>query len=53
MARHRNYINGEWIDGSETTVNVNPSDLDDTIGEYAEADGARSRMPSPRPRQPL
>ena len=38
MARHRNYINGEWIDGLETTVNVNPSDLDDTIGEYAEAD---------------
>jgi aldehyde dehydrogenase (NAD+) len=29
-----NYIGGEWVKGSATTPNVNPSDLDDIIAEY-------------------
>jgi alpha-ketoglutaric semialdehyde dehydrogenase len=37
MTTHKNFINGEWIDGAETVANVNPSDLDDTIGDYAQA----------------
>jgi alpha-ketoglutaric semialdehyde dehydrogenase len=33
-----NYINGEWVPGSSWTPNRNPSDLNDVIGEYAQAD---------------
>ena len=36
MALHRNLIAGEWRDG-DAFVNVNPSDLNDVIGEYARA----------------
>ncbi len=32
-----NYINGEWVSGSEFIDNRNPSDLDDVIGRYAQA----------------
>ena len=42
MTIHKNYINGEWVDGAEIIVNVNPSDLDDTIGEYAQADARQT-----------
>ena len=37
MTRFDNYINGEWVAGSEYTPNHNPSDISDTIGEYAQA----------------
>ncbi|MDX3904363.1 MAG: aldehyde dehydrogenase family protein [Pigmentiphaga sp.] len=36
MARHPNLIGGEWRTG-EPFLNINPSDLDDIIGEYARA----------------
>ena len=39
----RNYIAGEWIAGATTTLNRNPSDLSDVIGEYAQADAAQAR----------
>ena len=39
--RFDNYINGEWVAGSEYCANVNPSELTDTIGEYAKADLAQ------------
>ena len=32
------YIGGEWVPGASWTANRNPSDLDDVIGEYAQAD---------------
>ena len=32
-----NYIAGEWVDGTHARQNINPSDLDETIGEYAQA----------------
>lgn len=32
-----NHIAGEWRAGSEATVNVNPSNTDDVIGEFARA----------------
>ncbi len=35
---YNNYIAGEWIAGLATVRNLNPSDLSDTIGEYAQAD---------------
>src|SRR3954468_21862730 len=40
--RFQNYINGEWVSGSAWTVNKNPSDLSDVIGEYGQADKAQT-----------
>ncbi|HEY4670461.1 MAG TPA: aldehyde dehydrogenase family protein, partial [Gemmatimonadaceae bacterium] len=40
--RFQNYINGEWVSGSAWTINKNPSDLSDVIGEYAQADKAQT-----------
>ena len=39
----RNYISGEWVGGTNATVNRNPSDINDVIGEYAQADAAQVR----------
>lgn len=39
-----NFVNGKWLAGHETTVNINPSNLDDTIGEYTLADAAQVGM---------
>ena len=41
--RHDNLIAGAWIAGASYAPNVNPSDLDDVIGEYARADAAQAR----------
>ncbi len=38
-----NYIGGEWVPGSAWTVNRNPSDLSDVIGEYAQGDAEQTR----------
>jgi len=38
MALHKNYINGEWVEGKGVRENINPSDLSDMVGEYAQAD---------------
>lgn len=35
MKEFKNYIGGEWLDGEGVTRNINPSDTDDVIGEYA------------------
>lgn len=42
MALHRNFINGEWLEGKGVRENVNPSDLTDIVGEYAQADKAQT-----------
>ena len=39
---HANYINGAWIDGVDVRANVNPSNLADIVGEYAQADAAQT-----------
>ncbi|MEN0105207.1 MAG: aldehyde dehydrogenase family protein [Pseudomonas sp.] len=39
--RFDNYIGGEWVAGASYSKNVNPSDLADVIGEYAQADAAQ------------
>ena len=41
MAQHNNLINGEWVAGASYTPNVNPSNVKDIIGEYAQADAAQ------------
>ncbi len=41
-AVHKNHIAGEWIDGASVSRNINPSDTDDVVGEYAQADAAQT-----------
>jgi aldehyde dehydrogenase (NAD+) len=35
---HRLWIDGEWVEGATVARNINPSNLDDLVGEYAHAD---------------
>ena len=41
-ALHKNYIAGERVDGVGVSRNINPSDTNDVVCEYAQADGART-----------
>jgi aldehyde dehydrogenase (NAD+) len=41
IERFGNYIAGRWVDGTTWSVNRNPSDTRDVIGEYAQADEAQ------------
>ena len=43
MTTHANLVAGKWISGPEANRNINPSNLDDLIGEYARADAAQAR----------
>ena len=38
----KNFIGGEWVDGSGVTRNINPSNTNDLVGEYARADKAQT-----------
>jgi aldehyde dehydrogenase (NAD+) len=38
MGLQQNFIGGTWIDGAAARDNVNPSDLSDVVGTYAQAD---------------
>lgn len=42
--RFENFIGGEWVAGATYSVNRNPSDLTDVIGEYAQADAAQTEQ---------
>jgi aldehyde dehydrogenase (NAD+) len=48
--RGHNYIGGEWLAGSTATADVNPSNLADVVGEYAQAnaDQAKAAIASAR-----
>jgi aldehyde dehydrogenase (NAD+) len=37
MTVSKNFIAGEWIEGVDAIANINPSDLSETIGHYAQA----------------
>ncbi|MBL8788935.1 MAG: aldehyde dehydrogenase family protein [Rhizobiales bacterium] len=39
---HKNFINGEWLDGASAKDNINPSDVSDIVGTYAQADKAQT-----------
>lgn len=39
-----NYIAGEWVAGGEINRNINPSNTDDVIGEYAYADAQQVQV---------
>ena len=38
---HHNLIGGEWVTAAHYAPNLNPSNLADTVGEYAQADAAQ------------
>ncbi|MCZ6488038.1 MAG: aldehyde dehydrogenase family protein [Gammaproteobacteria bacterium] len=38
---NHNYIAGEWVAGVTEIANINPSDLSDTVGLYAQADATQ------------
>ena len=48
------YINGEWQVGSDTIANINPSDVTETIGEFAQAssDQVKDAIAAARRAQP-
>jgi alpha-ketoglutaric semialdehyde dehydrogenase len=35
---HANFVAGEWLNSAQSTPNVNPSNTDDIVGEFAVAD---------------
>ncbi|UNG16658.1 aldehyde dehydrogenase family protein [Stutzerimonas zhaodongensis] len=39
--RYDNYIDGQWVAGKNYQANINPSNLSDVIGEYAQADASQ------------
>lgn len=48
------YINGEWQAGSDTIANINPSDITETIGDFAQAssDQVKDAIAAARQAQP-
>jgi alpha-ketoglutaric semialdehyde dehydrogenase len=40
--QHSNYINGQWVASGNWSKNINPSDINDVVGEYAQADQAQA-----------
>ena len=38
----KNFVGGEWVDGSALTRNINPSNTKDVVGEYAKGDKAQT-----------
>jgi aldehyde dehydrogenase (NAD+) len=39
---HKNFIAGEWVEGASAKDNINPSDVSDVVGSYAQADKAQA-----------
>jgi len=42
--QHSNYIAGEWVPGAAYSKNINPSDVSDVVGEYAQADKVQTEQ---------
>ncbi|MDX1608783.1 MAG: aldehyde dehydrogenase family protein [Halofilum sp. (in: g-proteobacteria)] len=40
---YRNLINGEWVEGESSIDNLNPSDLSDRLGTFAQASAEQTR----------
>ncbi len=43
MTLQKNYIGGAWVEGTGVTVNINPSDISDVVGEYTQASVAQTQ----------
>jgi acyl-CoA reductase-like NAD-dependent aldehyde dehydrogenase len=44
MTQYLHYIGGEYVHGHSTSLNINPSDVSDVIGEFARADKAQTEQ---------
>ena len=44
MTLHKNYIDGTWVEGSAVTIDINPSDVSDVVGEYTQATTAQTEV---------
>ncbi len=44
MTLNKNYINGEWVAADSVNRDVNPSNTDDLVGEYARADEIQAQQ---------
>jgi acyl-CoA reductase-like NAD-dependent aldehyde dehydrogenase len=42
-AIQKNYIAGDWVEGPGISRNINPSNTNDIVGEYAKADAAQTK----------
>jgi aldehyde dehydrogenase (NAD+) len=42
MELHKNYIDGQWLEGFEVNHDINPSDTNEVVGEYARANEAQA-----------
>lgn len=51
MNQYRNLINGEWVAGEHWRPNVSPSDSNDVIGEYADANVLQTEIAAAAARQ--
>src|SRR3954463_11781621 len=40
----RNYIGGDWVEGSHVSEDINPSNTDDVVGRFAHADTAQAQV---------
>ncbi len=43
MAAKQNFIAGAWVDGVGVTVDINPSDVSDVVGEFTQASVAQTQ----------
>jgi aldehyde dehydrogenase (NAD+) len=39
---HKNFINGEWVEGVAVKDNINPSDTREVVGRYSQGDAAQT-----------
>src|SRR5690606_29280878 len=44
MKQYANLIGGEWVEGSDSVENRNPSDLSDVVGVYTRADARQTEQ---------
>jgi aldehyde dehydrogenase (NAD+) len=42
VKKHDQFIAGEWVEGSSYEPDINPSNIDETVGDYAQADEAQA-----------
>ena len=40
MSQHDLFVGGAWVKGAVYQPNLNPSNLDESVGDYAQADEA-------------
>ncbi|MGE1527079.1 aldehyde dehydrogenase family protein [Pseudomonas ceruminis] len=41
---NKNYIAGQWVEGASINRNINPSDTNNIVGEYARADASQAKQ---------